>query len=348
MLLSYIIGCEVGPRVGLALGGSDLLTRGWHSGTLMGPSAVAAALSSLLHLSDAQIIDALGTACTQAGGLMAAQFGSMAKRMQHGFASRNGLLAALLAQGGYTGIHDVYDVPYGGFLSCFSQGSATPGGKAEEIVAGLGARWEVLNIAVKFHACMAALHGTVDCLAALQRAHPARFRDVGAIARVEARVGGAAFEHGGWRAPPGEPLTTVAAQMSIQYAAAAQCVDGEVLMAQFSERRLNRPEVVGLMQRVEPVLDESLTGGWGTKVSVTFDDGTVLREEVPAPRFVKPGLSNEEIVEKWRLLVKDLDGMDEERVEGIEKLVLNLEKEGEGAISRLAELLEGVVGCAIA
>lgn len=68
----------------------------------------------------------------------------------------------------------------------------------------------------------------------------------------------------------------------------------------------------------------------------------VLEEEGNmAPHFVKPGLSNEEIVSEWRLLVEDLEGMSEERLEVIDK-------EREGAISRLADLLEGVVGCAFA
>jgi aconitate decarboxylase len=51
-----------------------------------------------------QIEDAVGIACTQAGGLMSAQYESEVKRMQHGFAARNGLLAALLARAGYIGI----------------------------------------------------------------------------------------------------------------------------------------------------------------------------------------------------------------------------------------------------
>lgn len=105
-LKAYVVGCEVGPRVGLALHGGDLLSRGWHSGAVQGPSATAAAVSSYLGLNPAQIEWALGTACTQAGGLMSAQFGSMAKRMQHGFGSRNGLFAALLARENYTGIEE--------------------------------------------------------------------------------------------------------------------------------------------------------------------------------------------------------------------------------------------------
>ena len=66
---------------------------------------------------------ALGIACTQACGLMSAQFGSEAKRMQHGVAARNGVLATLLARGGYIGIKKVFEQGYGGFLTQFSAGN---------------------------------------------------------------------------------------------------------------------------------------------------------------------------------------------------------------------------------
>ena len=49
-LKAFVVGCEVGPRVGLALHGTDLLSRGWHSGAVQGLSASAAAVSSLLDL----------------------------------------------------------------------------------------------------------------------------------------------------------------------------------------------------------------------------------------------------------------------------------------------------------
>ena len=80
MLLAIIIGFEVGPRIGLGLGGAEMLSRGWHSGAVFGGPAVAIAVSRLLGLSPRQMEWALGTACTQAGGLMSAQFGSMTKR----------------------------------------------------------------------------------------------------------------------------------------------------------------------------------------------------------------------------------------------------------------------------
>ena len=79
-LLAFTVGLEAGPRIGLGMGGAEMLHRGWHSGAVFGGPAAALAVSKLLELSPRQMEWALGHACTQAGGLMSSQFESMAKR----------------------------------------------------------------------------------------------------------------------------------------------------------------------------------------------------------------------------------------------------------------------------
>jgi aconitate decarboxylase len=350
-LRAFVVGCEVGPRVGLALHGADLLSRGWHSGAVQGPSASAAAVSSLLGLPAGYVESALGIACTQAGGLMSAQFGSMAKRMQHGFAARNGLYAALLAREGYTGIQEVYETPYGGFLSMFSEGVTNfePKSRPEELIDGLGERWEVHGIRVKLHAAMAALHGTIDCIEKLQTQHPDLFssENLSKIEAVTTQHSKPAFEHGGWAAPRDKPLSSTAAQMSIQYAAAAQLVDGEVLMAQFGADKLNRPLLRELMDRIHPThnkeFDVDKKKGWRTVVSVKFAYGQEVETFVDGPKGIMPPASEGDIVQKWRMLVRDV--LDEKRRDEIEKCVLGLE--GLKDVRELVRLLEGTVKCPI-
>ena len=97
LLLAAIAGFEVGPRVGYTLHGSQMLDRGWHSGSVFGTHSAAMASGKLRGLSPAQLEDALGLAGTQSSGLMAAQFEAMSKRMHHGLAARNGFYAAGLA-----------------------------------------------------------------------------------------------------------------------------------------------------------------------------------------------------------------------------------------------------------
>ena len=80
-LLSTIVGYETSIRAGNGLYGNDMLARGWHCGAVYGTPGSAAAAAKLFDLNAAQIEDALGIACTQACGLMAAQFGGMIKRV---------------------------------------------------------------------------------------------------------------------------------------------------------------------------------------------------------------------------------------------------------------------------
>ena len=349
-LTALITGYEVGPRVGLALHGPDLLSRGWHSGAVQGPSASAAAISNLLHLTPAQTESALGTACTQAGGLMSAQFGSEVKRMQHGFPARNGLFAAVMAKENYKGIEQVYEVPYGGFLACFSQGANfEPKALPEELVKGLGEEWRTWGIRVKLHAAMAALHAPIDCVAKLQEEYPERFAEdkLDEIESIVPENAQAAYEHGGWTSDPNKPVTSLQAQMSIQYAVAAQLVDREVLMAQFSADRLNRESVRGLMAKVEPkhntALDAQKDLGFQTVMTVNFTNGGKVTTTVKAPKGIEPACSNEDVVQKWRALVRDV--LDDERMDRIEKLVLGLEDCDD--VKALIQELEGEVPCAI-
>ena len=49
-----IAGFETGTRVGLALHGPEMLTRGWHSGSVFGTHAAAAASGALRGLDAAR------------------------------------------------------------------------------------------------------------------------------------------------------------------------------------------------------------------------------------------------------------------------------------------------------
>jgi aconitate decarboxylase len=338
LLLALIAGYEVGPRVGLALHGTHMLTCGWHSGAVFGPSAAAAASSKLLGLSAEQIEDALGIACTQAGGLMSAQFDSDVKRMQHGFAARNGLLGTVLARGGYTGIKRVYEWEYGGFLSAFSAGNGMqPPYVLDEISKGLGEKWQLEGINVKAYSAMAGTHATVDCMRELQERHPDELRDLEQVEAITIELGEAMFHHGGWQAE--RPVTATGAQMNNAYVGATQLVDGVVLPPQFRDDALDRDEVWALVRKIKCVLNNDLGGKFATRVTLKLsgDDGKTLTAFVPGPKGIVPPFSNEGIVSKWRELAAPV--IDADRIRAIEGMVLNIDECED--ISRLTELLAG-------
>ncbi len=335
-LLGAIVGFEVGPRVGLALHGAEMLTRGWHSGPVFGGPAAAAAVGTLWGLDAVSLEDAFGLAATQACGLMAAQFESMGKRMQHGFAARNGLLAATLAAGGYTGIKRVFEREYGGFLATFGEGHDPD---ASQIVSELGERWETSSIAVKPYAAMAGLHAAIDAargMFAEERVDP---DDVRAI---DIFVSEPAFHHGGWRAE--RPLAAVGAQMNLAYAVAVTLLDGTALAEQFSAERIDGEDVWSLIERTtarhEPAFDVRLEDGYNTRLEVTLTSGSTRTAFIEHPRgALQRPLSNEEVVAKFHALADPLVGG--ERAGDIRAAVLGLEELG--SIERLTGLLAAPV-----
>jgi aconitate decarboxylase len=320
-LTAAITGFEVGPRVGLALHGSEMLSRGWHSGPVFGTHAAAAAVGRLVGLDAGAMEDALGMAATQSGGLMAAQFGAMSKRMQHGFAARNGLTAALLAQGGYTGIKGVFEQPYGGFLSTFGEGHHPD---ADQITAELGTRWETERIVVKPYAAMGGLHAALDALSDI-----AAQRDLvpDEIVKIDVDLSHTVYHHGWW--PPERPLTPTGAQMNIAYVLAVAVLDGTALVDQFSPARLDADDVWALLPRIEahhdPAFDTGGPIGRGrTRLRITFTGGVVLEASLAAARSALQPLSDGAIVDKFRRLTRGV--IDPDRSQRIERLVLSIDE----------------------
>src|SRR6202050_2593642 len=318
-LLGAILGYETGPRVGQALGGLDMLSRGWHSGVVFGPLAAAAAEGTLYGLDAARFEDAFGMAATQSCGLMSAMYESMVKRMQHGFASRNGLTAAALAAAGYVGIKRVFERPYGGWLAGFGEGHRT---YPEDIYKGLGVLWETERIAVKAYSCMGLLHAAIDAALKLRSKV-----DVSQIQRIDIDMSEAAYAHGGWTAE--RPLEVIGAQMNVAYVGAFALLDGDVLIDQFTKDRINSDNVWALIDKTlthheqaydHLPIDEQLT----TQVRLTFNDGTTRAAKVVHPRGTGDrSLTNTDIRDKYTKLTHRIISAD--RRDAIEKAVLGID-----------------------
>jgi 2-methylcitrate dehydratase PrpD len=314
-----IAGFEVGPRVGLALHGSQMLSRGWHSGPVFGSVSTAAAVANLLGLDAAATEDALGLGATQACGLMAAQFGADSKRMQHGFAARNGLYAALLARGGYTGIKAVFEQPYGGYLSTFGEGHDPD---VSQVDAGLGERWETQVITIKPYAAMGGLHAAIDAVFDIAAIRPLR---PGQIASIDVELSHTVYHHGWW--PPERPLTPTGAQMNVAYSVAVAALDGAALIDQYSPARIDRDDVWDLIPRItahhQAEFDQEPLGRGQTRVVVRFTDGQELDSYQFAAKSVLQPLDADAVIAKYETLTRRVIGQD--RQQDIKHAVLTLD-----------------------
>ena len=119
VVAAYVIGLETFGRLGRALNVQHY-KNGWHATSTFGSIAAALAAARLLQLTKHEMRMCLAIAASAAGGLRA-NFGTMTKALHAGYAARNGVLAALLAQQGVTAAEDVLLHKFG-FANAFNHG----------------------------------------------------------------------------------------------------------------------------------------------------------------------------------------------------------------------------------
>src|SRR5215470_4144503 len=193
LLAALAAGYEIGLRVGVCAGVSHS-TSGYHVTGTAGAVGAAAAAACMLRLEPLACAHALGLGATQAAGLYAARLGAMAKRFHAGRAAQSGVVAACLAERGFTGSLDALEAPFGGFMSTLhgQHGAAT-------MLDELGERWETARVGLKAYAACASAHTTIDGVRALR----ARGLTVENLERLTVHTSKKSFINIGWPYRPG-------------------------------------------------------------------------------------------------------------------------------------------------
>lgn len=265
LIAAVAAGYEVTIRVGMAQGVSSF-NRGWHPTGTAGCFGAAATAAHILKLDSASTQHSLGIAGTMPCGLMAAQYGSMVKRLYAGHAASVGVLAGKLAQRGYTGIPDIFDAEFGGYLKAISD-DIDPGLLSD----GLGEDYCILELGYKFYSCVGASHTALDATRQILEAYPIAVEDIKSIRVVTSEY---QRTHAGW---PYVPSTVMAAQMSIQYCVAAMVMFRKVFVDQFTPSQLQDPVIIALAHRVSIESDpEQSSHDRKAWVEMTLNDGRQL------------------------------------------------------------------------
>jgi 2-methylcitrate dehydratase PrpD len=269
-LAAIVAGCEVGARVGLAVGTAHFRA-GFHPQGTVGVFAAAAAAARALGLDGAHTRQTLGIAGSQASGLMAAQEGAMVKRLHSGRAAQSGVLSALLAEQDFTGIPDVLEAEFGGFCGTMGGGSVD----FPQLTAGLGDRWETEQIGFKAYASCAAAHTSLDVVRLLRAEHNLSGDDVRA---VTVHTSTHTVVHCGWEY---RPNGVTAAQMSIPYGVARMLFGGAVTADDFTEAAIADPRVLALVSRVNVLPDPEIDAlgsfkRYTVRVEVETHDGRIV------------------------------------------------------------------------
>ena len=333
VITAMVAGYEIGARVGNAATMS-LFFRGFHPQGTSGAFCAAATAARMLALNPTRFQHALGIVGSQAGGLMAAQEGAMVKRFHSGRAAQSGVYAASLAAADFTGITDVLEAPYGGYLTCYSN-EPNP----SRLTAGLGTTWETLNVGYKPHASVTSIHTALDGLAEIMRENDLTASD---IARVEAGLSPMTHVHCAWEY---KAQGVTAAQMNLFYGLAVIALDGMAFTDQYREARLADPPILDFIQRTAAYVDPEIEGmgapfRHAARIKVRTRNGREL-EKLLLHRRGSPEhpLKPEEIEYKFRHVVSSC--IDKSTADRIVQLVATLEQRPD--LTELTELIAAPV-----
>ena len=280
---AYIIGVEVGGKVGLGMTNQHY-QRGFHATGTLALFSGLAALAKLHRLDAATIRQAMGIAGSMASGLRR-NFGTMTKPLHSGLAARSSLTALRLAMAGFTAADDILEAQ-AGFYSTYGTADSDPDITAN----GLGKPFVIISpgIAVKKFPCCYATHRAIDGVLTLRERLGF---DASSIDQVICRM------------PPGgmhvltypRPLTGLEGKFSLPYAIAAAVLDGKFSLWSFSDEAVRRAPIAALYQRIDahetatsrgddPLFDKRSSGSRGfVEIEVLLKDGRTdqIRVDVP-------------------------------------------------------------------
>jgi 2-methylcitrate dehydratase PrpD len=265
LLHALILGVEVECRVGNAVTPYHY-SRGYHITSTCGVIGAAAGVAKLLGLDMQHMIWALGLGVNQACGLVES-LGSMAKSVSVGNAPRNGIVAALLAQQGFTAAPRTLEGP---------RGFAYVMGERPNLAAiddGLGTNWECARNTYKPYPCGVVLHPVIDAFLELRDRHGLAPEN---IERVTVR-GNPLLRQ---RTDRTHPRSGREAQVSLQHTAAICFIYGSAGIRQYTDARAADPAVLAFGEKVD-VQDDPGVAVESAAVSVRTVDGRVLALEVP-------------------------------------------------------------------
>ncbi|MEM9781436.1 MAG: MmgE/PrpD family protein [Pseudomonadota bacterium] len=244
---AYLIGAEAACRIGDWLGRAHY-NAGYHQTATAGVFGATLAAARLMTLSRAATLSAMGLASTRAAGLKA-QFGTMGKPLNAGFAAMAGVECAMLAAMGAASVSDGLEAAQGFAATHAAAAPIDPTGAAA--LDGLGEAWVFPAVSYKLHACCHGIHAALEALRVLiaDGIEPA------AVEAVELTVNPC------WQTVCAKPDPKTGLEAKFSYAqAVAMALSGidTAALASFSDVLCARPDLVALRSRVGVGYDASI------------------------------------------------------------------------------------------
>lgn len=293
LLESYIIGLEVTVKLAYGMNPAHY-EHGWHSTCTLGSMGSTAAAAKLLGLKGHKLRAALAIGASQAGGFQQ-NFGTMTKSFHAGRAAENGVLAANLAQRGWTGDQNILESPLGFFHMFCGEGRYD----GERCLNMLGNPFDIEQpgIILKKYPSCAFTHPVID--AALIIARDPQY-DPERIESVEGHIHSLADQVLIHR----NPQTGLEAKFSMEACIALALVDGNVRSESFTDGKVRSKDVKEMMARVKRKIVPGAHKGpkeFGPATVMVFLKGGIMLEARVEKAKGNPEnpMSQQEVQEKY-------------------------------------------------
>ncbi|KAK4958400.1 hypothetical protein LTR10_004827 [Elasticomyces elasticus] len=289
LLCALTAGIEASCKIGLAVW-PEHYDIGWHITSSTGSIGAAVAVGKLMHLSAEQMAHAIGIAAVQVVGLRE-MFGSDTKSFHPGRAAQSGLLAALLAEKGYTSSEQALEAKRG--WANVVAGGGTP--ELHKYLSQLGQTWEIEANAFKPFPCGIVCHPVIDGCIQLHNDTLRSERTPETIVKIEARVHPLVIELTSKRTPK----DGLEAKFSVYHGAAVGLLWGKAGPAEYANEVVQDKAVIEIRDKVDAAADVDLAAD-ETYLTVHFSNGSKLEKHVQhAVGSLEVPMSDEQLTAKF-------------------------------------------------
>ncbi|MDA1091540.1 MAG: MmgE/PrpD family protein [Proteobacteria bacterium] len=306
-LRSVIAGYEVSTRMAAAVNPAHY--EFWHTTGTIGTIGAAAGAAAVLNLDGDGMAHAMANAGTMAAGLQQAFRGeAMAKPMHTAHAAQTGVMLALAAQHGVTGVLDILEGPRG-FGAAMCRDPNNPAGPDWQAAADdLGKSFTIERMTFKNHAACGHIHAAIDGVLALRTEHGLKPKDIASI-----HVG--SFQKALEICGNMNPQTIFEAKFSLPYCAAMMIREGRVRLDAFSAEWLQDRELRDLITKVEVSVDAEIDAGFplrrAARITINTTGGETLEHYAPTRKGDPDNpLSDAELADKFLEITNPVLGED--------------------------------------
>jgi 2-methylcitrate dehydratase len=274
--------------------------RGWHHATLTAFVSPIVA-SWMLGLPWDKMQHAIGISASHHGSLGAVTAGklTMMKNTVDPMATQSGVMAALLAEKGYTGPEHVVDGKEG-IVHCLG-----PEWKLEVLVDGLGDSWRIERCGMKAFPTEALTHAPISATLDIVNENDLAPEQVEKVhIKSLARAADILADPSKY-----DPRSKETADHSLPYVIAAAVADRQVTPAQFEQEKIMDPKIREQLNKVEVVADPEIEKVFPALqrvvVTVTTTDGRELTKQLDYPKGdPRNPLTDREVEEKFDALAE--------------------------------------------